>query len=128
MNKEVIMTFHRLKYMALILLTIALGLLSRKIHIVPLSVGDGLYGVMIYFIIRFISNSELKLSDVIISIIICVSIELSQLYQADWINSVRSTLPGRLILGRGFLWSDVVAYIIGILMIRVIDHRLINRS
>jgi len=41
-------------------------------------------------------------------------VELSQLYQGDWINGVRGTLPGRLILGQGFLWSDLIAYAVGI--------------
>ena len=41
-------------------------------------------------------------------------IEFFQLYQASWINSLRATIPGRLILGSTFHWSDLVAYAAGI--------------
>jgi Protein of unknown function (DUF2809) len=41
-------------------------------------------------------------------------IELSQLYHAPWIDSIRSTAAGGLILGFGFLWSDLVCYAVGV--------------
>jgi hypothetical protein len=41
-------------------------------------------------------------------------VEISQLYQAEWFNAIRITMPGRLILGQGFLWSDIISYTIGI--------------
>src|SRR5271157_384064 len=42
-----------------------------------------------------------------------VAIELSQLYHAPWIDSIRHTTLGGLILGFGFLWSDLVCYALG---------------
>lgn len=66
--------------------------------------------------------------DMIISYVICVGIEASQLYQTDWINSIRGTVLGRLVLGQGFLWSDILAYIMGILLMYFIDINVINRS
>ena len=43
-----------------------------------------------------------------------VMIEVSQLYHAPWIDSVRGTTLGGLILGYGFLWSDLVCYAVGV--------------
>jgi len=43
-------------------------------------------------------------------------VEFSQLYQAPWIDMVRSTLPGRLILGSTFNWPDLPAYTLGVAM------------
>jgi len=43
-------------------------------------------------------------------------IEMSQLYQAEWINNIRHTTLGGLILGQGFLWSDIVAYTAGVII------------
>ena len=40
--------------------------------------------------------------------------EFSQLYHAPWIDSIRSTFLGHIILGEGFIWVDLVAYAIGI--------------
>ncbi|MCA9130161.1 MAG: DUF2809 domain-containing protein, partial [Planctomycetales bacterium] len=41
-------------------------------------------------------------------------VEFSQLYHASWIDSIRRTTLGGLVLGFGFLWSDLVCYGIGI--------------
>jgi hypothetical protein len=43
-----------------------------------------------------------------------VAIELSQLYHAPWIDSFRQTALGGLILGFGFLWSDLACYAAGV--------------
>jgi len=40
--------------------------------------------------------------------------EFSQLYQADWINAVRHTTPGHLVLGSGFHAMDLLAYGVGV--------------
>ena len=44
------------------------------------------------------------------------AVEFSQLYHAPWIDMIRSTLPGRLILGSTFNWPDLPAYALGIAM------------
>lgn len=49
-----------------------------------------------------------------ISLLFCYGIELSQLYHAEWIDGIRATTLGGLVLGYGFLWSDIVAYTIGV--------------
>ena len=43
----------------------------------------------------------------------CYGIEASQLYHAEWIDSIRATTLGTRV-GIRFLWSDVVAYTIGV--------------
>lgn len=42
--------------------------------------------------------------------------ELLQLYHAPWIESVRHTRLGGLMLGYGFLWSDIICYAEGTLL------------
>ena len=41
-------------------------------------------------------------------------IELSQLYHAPWIDAIRRTRLGGLVLGYGFLWSDLACYAVGV--------------
>lgn len=41
------------------------------------------------------------------------AIEFLQLYQPPWLQAIRATLPGRLLLGSTFLWSDLPVYFIG---------------
>lgn len=111
----------RVKYFLLTCLIVVLGLLSRKFTFVPLWVGDVLWATMIYFILRFF----LPLSSVgkitLISIIISYAIEFSQLYKAPWIDSLRHTFLGRMLLGETFLWGDLVSYTAGILIGIAID-------
>jgi hypothetical protein len=93
---------------------------------VPQWVGDLLWALMVYLMVRvLLINTSIK-QVAIISLAFCFVIEFSQLYQADWINHIRQTLPGRLILGQGFLWSDLVAYMGGV-MIGMLGERLFSK-
>ncbi len=110
------MTSHsRLLYACLVLLTIIAGLISREISEIPLWIGDALWALMIFWGIAMLFPRLKLISLTIVSILVCYAVETTQLYQAEWINSIRKTLPGRLILGQGFLWSDLVAYAAGVI-------------
>ena len=69
---------------------------------------------MFYFIFRFLFIHKTFFINALISTTGCFVIEFSQLYQADWINAVRATTIGALVLGSGFLWTDLVCYTIGV--------------
>lgn len=106
----------RIFYFGIIILVIVLGLLSRRISGIPLFLGDILWAVMMFFIIRFLFIESSVRLVALVSLVLCYLVEISQLYQADWINAIRHTLPGRLILGQGFLWTDLLAYTAGIIV------------
>lgn len=42
-------------------------------------------------------------------------LEFLQLWQPDWLQAIRATLPGRLVLGNTFTWGDFPYYVIGCL-------------
>lgn len=111
----------RLKYFLLVISIIILGVLSRKASFIPLFIGDLLYAVMMYFIIRFLFADLTKTKSSLISLLLCYSIEIFQLYHANWLIEIRHTLLGRYILGQGFLWSDLIAYTFGILIAYLLD-------
>jgi predicted neutral ceramidase superfamily lipid hydrolase len=116
------MRASRVNYSILIIATIVVGLLSRHFKTIPLFIGDILWATMIYFMTRFLFiNKPLKLA-IAISILFCFAIEFSQLYREPWINELRHTLFGRLVLGEGFLWSDLLCYVAGIGMGVAIDQ------
>ncbi|GAA0714736.1 hypothetical protein GCM10008904_30730 [Paraclostridium ghonii] len=80
-----------------------------------------MWAMMVYFGFRFL-NPKLKIiKTLILAIIFSFSIEISQLYQADWINNIRSTTIGGLILGHGFLFEDLISYLIGIILGAIIN-------
>jgi len=103
-------------YLLFIVGTILLGLLSRT-SITPKFIypyiGDAFYALMFYWIVAFIFSNKASSQIFLISLICCFSIELSQLYQADWINTIRANRLGALVLGQGFLWSDLFSYTLG---------------
>jgi hypothetical protein len=104
----------RITYLGLIIITIISGLLSRHFSFIPLFMGDILWALMIYFIIRFLFLGKSVKFIVIGSLLFCYLIEFSQLYKAPWINNLRHTLFGRLVLGEVFLWSDLLCYTVGV--------------
>lgn len=116
----------RKKYFILTILTMILGLLSRKFmyyipNLIAPYLGDILWATMVYFGFRFLFPKLNTNICFLIAIIFSFVIEFSQIYQAQWINNIRATLIGSLILGHGFLWSDLVCYTIGILIGCFID-------
>ncbi|MGH7237699.1 MAG: DUF2809 domain-containing protein [Candidatus Saccharimonadales bacterium] len=101
-------------YLISIIFTIVLGLLSRHIQGVPLFVGDILWATMVYFMLRLLFISKPVRFIILTSLFFCYAVEFSQLYQAPWINSIRHTVIGGLVLGEVFLWGDMLSYTIGI--------------
>ena len=116
---------NRLLYLILTIIVMILGLLSRKIENLPEIIssysGDILWALMVFLIIAFIFNKKSTIFTISWAIIFSYSIEISQLYHAPWIDAIRNTTLGGLILGFGFLWSDLVCYTIGITIGIIID-------
>lgn len=107
---------NRLKFLLMAFLMIPIGLATRTYgnEFMKLYVGDSLWAMMIYFGFKFLFPSQ-PLKAFWYAIIFCFLIEFSQLYHAPWINTVRQNRLGGLILGFGFLWTDLVSYFVGIL-------------
>ncbi|WP_207535385.1 DUF2809 domain-containing protein [Desertivirga arenae] len=117
----------RVIYFVLVISIILIGLLSRRMPLIPSFVGDVLWATMIFFIVRILFvHIDVRLN-AFISLSACYLVEFSQLYQADWINQVRQTTMGRLVLGQGFLWSDLIAYAVGILIGLLIEKMIVRR-
>jgi glycopeptide antibiotics resistance protein len=107
--------------------TILLGLASRKYsqlitQFLADNAGDALWAMMVYFGFRFLLVRNHQFSSILLSILFSYSIEFSQLYQADWINHIRSTTFGALVLGKGFLVVDLIRYAAGILIAAGFDR------
>lgn len=92
--------------------------------LIPLFIGDFLYATLVYFGLRFLFINPKKEVIAIISLLLCFSIELSQLIKGvEWLNIIRKTQLGHYVLGEGFLWSDIIAYIFGIVISYFIDKK-----
>jgi Protein of unknown function (DUF2809) len=114
-------TPHRLRYGVAILITIVLGLGSR-IQSLPMPTmvrdngGDLLSATCIFFGLCFWAERWSLLKSAMVAFIICVLIELQQLYQADWAVRFRANRVVGTFLGHGFLWIDLFRYFVGVLI------------
>jgi len=117
----------RIAFFMLICITIFAGLLSRRFAAIPLFIGDILWAIMVYFMVRLIFITKPVKFIVVVSLGLCYAIEFSQLYKAPWIDNLRHTLFGRLVLGDTFLWTDLLCYTGGIATAIWID-KIIARS
>ena len=108
-----------LVWTALITLTIALGLGSRRFgHSLPGFVsayaGDTLWALVAFLGIGLLLPKLSTWHVAALAIAFSVLIEVSQMYHAPWIDSIRGTTLGALVLGHGFLWSDLACYVAGL--------------
>lgn len=123
---------NRWVYFIAVIITMAAGLASRTYgavlpHWVYEHFGDALWAGMIYFGVRMVCIHSSRARALWISVTFSWMIEFSQLIQLPWLNDLRSTMLGALILGRGFLVIDLIRYLIGILCVYFIDRFILTR-
>lgn len=107
----------RIFYLSGIAVLIALGLLSRRVKFVPAACGDALWAMMVYCCFRIVLIRKPMIISAMAALITSFAIEFSQMLTPDWLVKIRSTFLGHMLLGQGFLWSDLLAYTIGIAVI-----------
>ena len=100
-----------------IIVLIPLGLYSRHLKWIPEETGDALWAMMVFCLWRIILVKQSLRLVAIISLTHSFLVEFSQILRWSWLVSFRSTFIGHMMLGQGFLWADLLAYLIGILLI-----------
>ncbi len=115
------MTIKRngLPYFVFIIIVMTLGLSSRHFssylpNWINLYLGDILWALMIFFLFGLIFRTRETKWIGVFAFLFSFYIELSQLYHSQWIDTLRDTRLGGLVLGYAFLWSDLISYSIGI--------------
>lgn len=100
-------------------LVIALGLASRRWPGLFPSLfgkypGDALWALMVFCLLGALlprlGTARLGTAALALSF----ADEFSQLYHAPWIDAIRATTPGHLLLGSAFGWGDMAAYVVGV--------------
>ena len=125
----------RIAYAGLVVATVVAGLASRRFadllpfhNAVRLYAGDVLWAAMVYFVAATIWRHSSILRLAVGSLAFAILVELSQLSRAGWLETARATRVGALVLGFGFLWSDVVCYAAGVALAALVDSRIIGPS
>ncbi len=106
-------------WIALIALTVVLGLGSRRFgrslpSFVADYAGDTLWALVVFLGIGLILPRASTWRVAILAMSFSVLIEVSQLYHATWIDTLRRTTIGGLVLGFDFVWSDLACYAVGV--------------
>jgi hypothetical protein len=104
---------------AVIVLAAVLGIGSRHYaHVLPgviaVYAGDTFWAFAAFLGMGLILPRQSTWRVALLAMAFSVAIELTQLYHARWIDSIRQTTVGGLILGFGFLWSDLACYAAGV--------------
>lgn len=103
----------------LIALVVICGLASRSSwatalpRLVQAYAGDTLWALALFLFLAFLFPAFPTLGVALVTLALSFAVEVSQIYQAEWINAVRNTRIGGLILGFGFKWSDLICYTLG---------------
>jgi hypothetical protein len=98
---------------------IAAGLASRR-HAAALPdfvaayAGDTLWATLVYALATVATPRAAIATRAAAALTFALAIETSQLCRADWLDAIRATRLGALVLGSGFLWSDLACYAVGI--------------
>ena len=115
--------------LTLLLVTVALGLASRwwadaLPHFVGAYAGDTLWACAVYWAVALVTPGAGRIYRGLLSFGFAVAVEVSQLFHPAWLESIRRTRLGGLLLGFGFLWSDLACYAVGIALALGVDQLL----
>jgi hypothetical protein len=107
------------RYALAVVLTIVAGLASRAYAAylpwwLAKNAGDALYATMVFWGFGFLAPRARTQRIAVAATAFCFAIEFTQRYQAPWLDAVRATTPGRLVLGQGFHAFDLVCYVAGV--------------
>ena len=123
----------RVPYLVAAVGVIGLGLFWRSpILNLPPSVkkygGDALWAALVYLLIRFLWPRWTIWKSAGTAFAVSVAVEFSQLYHAEWIDTIRATRLGALSIGSVFNAPDMVAYAAGIVIVALIHGAFQRKS
>lgn len=118
---------RRFVFLLLALLTIACGLASRRFGL-PKLIGDAMWATLIFWLFRAARPAVPVFRAALFSLFVSFAVEGSQLYHADWLDRIRATTAGHLVLGSGFAWADLAAYAVGVALGVVLEIAVSGRK
>ncbi len=106
-------------YALLVLVTVALGLSSRRYglalpYFVAAYAGDTLWAAMVFLILALVFRRQPTSILAVVALTTAFLVEFSQLSRPNWLLAVRGTRLGALALGSDFIWSDLLCYAVGV--------------
>ena len=118
---------RRVGYAALALLTIAAGLaLVRTRAALPAALadklGDALWAAMMFWWVSAAMPDARPRTRALAAVGVAWAVEASQLLRVPWLDALRATRLGHLVLGADFDAGDLVAYAAGVAVAFLIER------
>ncbi len=115
-----------LRSLSLLAVVIVAGLVSRRYPLLlPLPIrkrtGDALWASAAFAGIGLLRPAWSTRAVAVAAVIVSFADEFSQAYHAPWLDRLRAHTLGHLILGSGFHWLDLLAYLVGVAAVVPID-------
>ncbi len=104
----------RRKFLVATVLTVLIGLISRHVTWVPAWIGDLLWATTVYFVISLLLPRTASWRRAAAALTFSFLIEVSQLCHRPWLDHIRDSTLGHLLLGSTFVWTDLIAYTAGV--------------
>ena len=124
---------NRVAYAAAMAIVMAAGLASRSVLAASLPgwvtkfTGDTLWALLVFLLLGFVFPQKRIAVLALAALAISFAVEVSQLYRAEWINQLRASRIGSLVLGRGWMATDLICYTVGIFIAMIgetiLQHR-----
>jgi prepilin signal peptidase PulO-like enzyme (type II secretory pathway) len=101
-----------------IIVVVPLGLATKRCHVGGLewiaeNVGGALY-VVFFCLAAMLVWPRARAGVVALVVLLATcAVELLQLWHPPWLEAIRGTLPGALVLGSTFVWADFPWYFVG---------------
>ena len=116
---EHIQPVSRVRFGFLLLFVLLIGIGSRSWaaalpSFVAAYAPDALWALFVFLAIRFIRPASSVWTAAVFAFSVSVLIEVSQRHHSSWIDALRDTYVGALVLGHSFGWGDLVCYLVGI--------------
>ncbi len=116
----------RWQTLLLLALTIALGLASRRFGpqipgFVAAYAGDVLWATAAYLGVTLLAPRVSLAVAAGLAGVIALGVEVSQLWKPAWLEAIRHTRLGGLVLGFDFVASDLLCYAVGVLLGVAVD-------
>jgi len=123
----------RALYLVLALAVVVLGLASRRYRpvlppVVGAYAGDALWAAMVYLLACACRPRAGVAALAAGALLFAFGVEAAQLYHAPWIDAVRATRAGALVLGHDFVWTDLLCYAAGVCLAAAADLLLRSRA
>lgn len=110
---------QRLIRFGLIVVVSLLGIASRRFGgylpaLVAAYAGDTLWALAVFLGIGLLMPGARTRTVAALAMAFSAAVEVSQLYHAPWLDAIRQTTLGALVLGSGFARSDLACYAVGV--------------